>query len=390
MALEGRGLETVRILILGSKEYPLGTSTDALRSGGFEVYTQSLAEHLKGRVERVIVITRRFEGTQARELKDRIEVWRVPWIRGFYLRNPSFNLAAFCRGLFLEFDVVLAQGPVASLFGWILKSLRRRRLVTVPAGVAYVQPQYGWVARKVIYVLERIAYLGADAVVFLSEAEKEQFKRKMGFLPERHVVIPPGVELRRESGERAVQLREELGLKGKVVIAFVGRLLKVKGVEELVEAAKELPPQAALLIVGDGPERKRLEAIARELGLSGRIRFTGWRGDVPALLAVSDIFALPSYSEGLPISLLEAMAAGCACVVTDIGLPVEDEVDALVVQPGDVSGLRKAMERLVVDPELRRRLGERAREKARAEFTWTRAVESYLKLFTELCPESSS
>jgi len=100
----------MKILILGSKEYPLGTSDDPIKSGGIEVYTQNLVKHLKEKVERIIIVTRRFRGTKIYEMQENIEIHRVPWIRGFYLRNPSFNVCAFLKAMFLDFNVILRRG----------------------------------------------------------------------------------------------------------------------------------------------------------------------------------------------------------------------------------------------------------------------------------------
>jgi len=372
----------MRVLILGSKEYPMGTGDDPIKSGGIEVYTQHLVRYLRGKVE-LVVITRKFGGTPSFEVLDGVEVYRVPWLRGFYLRNPTFNLMSFFRALTLDYDIVLSQGPVATLLGAMLSRLRGKRLVARPAGVAYTQPQYPPVLRRVLYHLERQAYRRADAVVFLSDAERCQFERKLGYLPERWRVIPTGVEAVEVSRDEVQELRRELG-GGGALITFVGRLVGVKGVDLLISAVKDLEGDFKVLIVGDGPDRKKLESLAEGHGLRDRVVFTGWRSDVQAILAASDIFVLPSYSEGLPIALLEAMAAGKACVVTNIGLPVEDGKDALVVSPGDVNGLREALKKLLHSEDLRKKLGENARRRARRDFSWQRAAEAYLRLFREL------
>jgi glycosyltransferase involved in cell wall biosynthesis len=109
------------------------------------------------------------------------------------------------------------------------------------------------------------------------------------------------------------------------------------------------------LIVGDGGAANQDE---------GFIEFLGYRTDVPSILSMSDIFVLPSYSEGLPNALMEAMAAGCACVASGVGGVVEllsANEAGLTVPPGDGAALRGAIEKLLDDPDLRSRLGARAR-----------------------------
>jgi glycosyltransferase involved in cell wall biosynthesis len=376
----------MKLLLLGSKEYPFGTAVgDEIPSGGIERYTENLVRELR-RCEDIstLIITRLFPGLPKEEKKESIEVYRVPWIRGFYLRNPSFNLLAFFKALTLKFDIILSQGPVASFLGSILAILKKKKLIATPAGVAYVQPQYRGMIRKLIYLLEKIAYRRADAVVFLSAAEKEQFKRKLGYLPRRYLIIPTGVEVPKISKEETEKITEELNIRRSIVITFVGRLIEVKGAEIFIQALKDIKADFKAVIVGDGPEREKLENMVEKHRLEDKVIFTGWRNDVPAILAVSDIFVLPSYSEGLPIALLEAMMAGKACIVTDIGLPVENRKDALIVKAGNINELRKVLEELLENEKLRKKLGENAKKKVRNEFSWEKAAESYIKLFKNL------
>jgi len=266
----------------------------------------------------------------------------------------------------------------------LLSIIKRKKVLACPAGVAYVQPQYRKIVKRFLFIFEKITYRCVDAVVFLSEVEKEQFKKKLGYLPKHHFIIPPGIEIPKIFKKEVEKIKKELGINDKINITFVGRLIGVKGVEILISALKDLKKDFKVIIVGDGPDRKKLENLVKEYNLENRVIFTGWRNDVPAILAASDIFVLPSYSEGLPIALLEAMAAGKACVVTDIGLPVENRKDALVVKAGDAEELRKALEELIENEELRKKLGEEAKKKAMREFSWDRAAEIYLKLFEEL------
>lgn len=372
----------MKVLILGSKEYPVGTSDDPIKSGGIEVYTQHLVKHLKEKVEKVIIITRKFKNTKYYEKIGNVEVYRVPWIRGFYLRNPSFNFMSFLKSIFLDFDIVLSQGPISTFFAIITSNLKRKKLVARPAGVAYVQPQYPSLVKKLLYFIEKFAYNKADVVVFLSEAEKKQFKIKLGFVPENHVIIPTGVEIRDVKEGEIEKVKEEFGLKG-IVITFIGRLIAVKGADLLIEAVKHINYEIRVLIIGDGPERKNLEDMVKNYGLQKKVIFAGWRTDIPAILGATDIFVLPSYSEGLPIALLEAMGAGKACVVTDIGLPVEDGEDAIVVKPGDAKELRRVIGTLIEDKELREKLGKNAKNKA-IKFSWDKTAEKYFNLFNSL------
>jgi glycosyltransferase involved in cell wall biosynthesis len=157
-------------------------------------------------------------------------------------------------------------------------------------------------------------------------------------------------------------------------LVFVGRLAAVKGVPVLFEALRGLiadHPDLRLTLVGDGPERKGLEARAE--GLRGHVTFAGYRSqeEVAALLRGATALVLPSFAEGLPVVLMEALAARVPVVATRIaGVAelVEDGVSGLLVPPGDAVALRAALARVLGDPALRRAMGEAGRARVVAEF----------------------
>jgi glycosyltransferase involved in cell wall biosynthesis len=152
----------------------------------------------------------------------------------------------------------------------------------------------------------------------------------------------------------------------------VGRLKAPKDFLTLVRALAALPEGSfEALIVGDGPDRGAVEEEIRRLGLEKRVRLAGERSDVPALLADADLFVLPSRSEGLPVSVLEAMAAELPVVASGVGgLPelVVDGETGILVPPGAPEPLAAALGRLVEDRDLRRRFGAAGRTRAEALF----------------------
>jgi colanic acid/amylovoran biosynthesis glycosyltransferase len=159
-------------------------------------------------------------------------------------------------------------------------------------------------------------------------------------------------------------------------ILCVGRLVQRKGQSLLVEACAVLLGRGvpvALTLVGDGPTRAELEAQAHRLGVADRVRFAGAVGHdaILPMLRSADIFCLPSFSEGVPVVLMEAMAHSVPVLTTQImGIPelVENERTGLLVAPGRLDVLADALERLVREPELRERLGAQGRDKVLAEF----------------------
>lgn len=165
----------------------------------------------------------------------------------------------------------------------------------------------------------------------------------------------------------AAALRAELDIApGKKVILIVGRLSREKDHLTLLRAVHRLPASLAphLLIVGEGPERPRIEALIRELDFSSSVTLAGHRKSAEPFYAIADLAVLSSLSEGSPNALLEAMVTGVPVVATSVGgIPeiVTHKDSALLVQPRDVDALTAAMSRLLTDSVLSRRLVTRAR-----------------------------
>jgi glycosyltransferase involved in cell wall biosynthesis len=169
-------------------------------------------------------------------------------------------------------------------------------------------------------------------------------------------------------------------------IGAIGRLAAQKGFDVLLRALVDVPG-ARLVIVGDGEERGRLEALARELGIADRTSFPGWTEEPRRLLADFDVFALPSRFEGFPLSILEAQLAEVPIVATDVGsvreAVVPDET-GLLVAADQPEALAEALDALVGDPERRRRLGRAGREHVLARFTATHMARAFERLYEEL------
>lgn len=157
---------------------------------------------------------------------------------------------------------------------------------------------------------------------------------------------------------------------------FVGRLAGVKGVPILIDAMARLAdrhPDLTLRLVGDGPDRKTLEAEVARRGLQDRVLFLGYRSqaEVAGELAQADVFVLPSFAEGVPVVLMEAMAAQVPVLTTRIaGIPelVEDGISGRLVAPGDTQAFAEALDALLSDPEIRSRYGAAGRSKVVSEY----------------------
>ncbi|RMF73692.1 MAG: glycosyltransferase, partial [Alphaproteobacteria bacterium] len=178
-----------------------------------------------------------------------------------------------------------------------------------------------------------------------------------------------------------------------ILIGSVGRLDPVKDYDRLIAALAGLADpwrkQVAGVLIGDGPERLRLEELAREAGLGGRFLVTGRASDTAELLRAFDIFVLPSRFEGLSNALLEAMATGLPIVATAVGGTPElvtAGVSAELVPPADEMALKDALVGLLADPARRTALGRHALERAQGRFSVDAFVASYAALYESLAP----
>jgi len=170
------------------------------------------------------------------------------------------------------------------------------------------------------------------------------------------------------------------------VVGTVTRVDRHKGLEVLVEALRQLP-QAHGVVVGEGPELPALRKLAEARGVGERLVTTGFDPEPRAALQGFDVFVLPSRFESLPLSILEAMSAGLPVVASEVGSVPEAVLDGetgLLVPAGDAAALAGAMGRLLDDPDLRRRMGERGQELARERFSAARMARDYERLYARV------
>lgn len=218
-----------------------------------------------------------------------------------------------------------------------------------------------------------------------------RFTHEQSGIPlEKLFAIPNGVVQESFEMSRGA-FRQQLGLSDETpLIAAVGRLEKQKGMDYLLEAAADVSggfPDAVLAIVGAGPDEERLKERAGKLGLGDVVRFIGWTPDVPQILVDADVFVLASLWEGMPNVVLEAMAARCAVVATEVGGCPEiiiHEESGLLVPPAQSKALADSMRRLLADGKLRKRLAEDGRRRVEEKFSIGTMVESNENLYRRL------
>jgi sugar transferase (PEP-CTERM/EpsH1 system associated) len=245
--------------------------------------------------------------------------------------------------------------------------------------------------------VQRAVWSRADRVVAVSSMLADRMARVTGFPRDRVQVIVNGADLARFGSVDRVSARATLNLPSDAfVIGTVGRLVPVKDQETLLGAVARLRSAGSAclaLIAGDGPLHDALRARAAALGVESAIRFLGRRGDVERILASLDVFVLTSLSEGMPNSILEAMAAGLPVVSTAVGgvfEVVDDGVTGLLAPVGDVDGIAGALGTLARDGALRSRMGAQGSARARSHFSLGRMLEQYERMYLELAMPASS
>jgi glycosyltransferase involved in cell wall biosynthesis len=282
-----------------------------------------------------------------------------------------------------DVDVLHPHGYKADLYAWAAAAGSR---------VALVATSHNWPSKalsmRAYAVVDRLALRSFDKVVVVSDAVA-QILRRSGVANEKVELIPNGVDLARFR-DVAPALRTETREGAEPIVGFVGRLVAEKGGVALLHAAQRVLAKRAktkFVLVGEGPARQEWEALSRELGIDRQITFTGARNDMPEVYASFDAMVLPSEIEALPMCLLEAMAAGKPVIATRVGaIPrlIMNGTTGLLIEPGDVNGLTKAILRVLEDRDFARRLGEKGRERVAQHFSAEQMAKNYIGTYEQV------
>lgn len=255
------------------------------------------------------------------------------------------------------------------------------RLAAAAAGVPVVHTVHGWsyvglttgrgrrgrLVRWAVIALERWLARWTRALVVVTPLDAERGLGDGIGRPDQYRVVRSGIDLNRPRSGRAARpdLRRQQGWSDRFVVGVVSRLVVAKGIDTLVMAfARTAVPGGVLVVVGDGPDRPRLEQLAVEAGLGPeQVRFLGARDDAAHLVAAFDLFALPSHWEGLPRTLVEAVAAEVPVVATAVGgIPelIRPGRTGTLVPVGDPAALAAVLAAAAADPGPFRAMAERA------------------------------
>ncbi|MEW6747241.1 MAG: glycosyltransferase [Planctomycetota bacterium] len=313
------------------------------------------------------------EGDLGDEVPDGVELVRVEGLGRVV--NPLRDVTALAalRAKLLAFrpDIVHTHAAKAGTLGRLaaLSLNPRARLVHTYHGhvlSGYFSP---WLSRTFTQI-ERWLARHTDRLVAVSPRIRDELVERFRVgASSQYRVIPGGVDRLSEAGLERVGARHALGLpEAGPLVGVIARLTRIKNHANLLRALAccgDVPPRLA--VVGDGEERERIGELAHELGVAPLVQFLGWIDEPRRYIRAFDVVVLPSDAEGLPLVLVEAMAAGGAVLATAVGgVPdlVTHEVDGLLVPPRDPGALARALQRLIADRALRERLGRAALARA--------------------------
>jgi len=361
--------------------------TENLGVGGLERVVATLCKEMDPNRFEPSVICMRAGGPFADELTDLgIPVHVLPWSRDRIDYTAFRKVAAILRKeridvLHTHNSPALFDGSVAALMAGVRTHIHTDHARDFPDRLRYMVAEH--LCSHLVYRFVGVSDHTSENLVKWEKISR----RRLRTVP--NGIIAPEVPAAFDPAEK----RRELGIPtGVPVIGTVCRLMPQKGLEFLLQAAvqlRERVPDFVILIAGEGGEKDRLEAEIRELDLGGQVRLLGLRLDVPELLRIFDVYALPSRWEGLPMAVLESMAAGVPLVASAVGgvpTAVRDGVTGILVPPCRVEELAEGLATLLLDRELRLKLGRGARQVFQEEFTARQMVRRYERMYLRRDP----
>lgn len=282
-----------------------------------------------------------------------------------------------------EFDLVHTHSTEAGIIGRFAAALAGTpAVVHTVHGVPFADDRND-VLERFILACERAAATRTDRLVTNADAITQDYLSRAIGQPDQYRTVYSGIDLERF---RDVEPATDVDGDG-VRLLMVGRLADGKGFSDLLAAIDRLPTDdLSVYLVGDGPQRDAIEREIERRDLQARVSLLGYRSDVPSIMAACDVFVLPSYREGTPRVITEAMASGLPVVSTDIaGIPeqVADGESGYLIRPGDVDALANRLERLIDSRERRQSFGRAGRDRVER-FSATQMLEDLDAVYRDL------
>lgn len=380
------------------------------RIGGPGTVVQKVSRELVSRGHEVAVVTQSVKGAPIYEVDAGVKVYRtknISDVNEFTVWNIGFGIISFSKKIFdlRDYDVFHAHDVSVAGFSGVLMS----HVISKPFVLKYggdlvfeyltIKNPKGWnsvdgldatleyrgVLGTLIRSVQRWYFRSYDVIAPDAASCVGHLARGWKVDEGKIRVLVNGVDTQKFSPVNRFKSNRDF-----FTLVTTGRLIESKGIDVILKALPIVLEKHSvkLLVVGDGPEKSRLEVIARELNISGQVTFLGrvLPSDISKYLGQADIFVFPSFKESTPNSLLEAMSAGLPCIVSDVDGVREVVGDdcALKVFPGDVGVFAGAICQLIESPEMREKLSKNARKRVVDEYSWDKVIENYLRVYNSI------
>lgn len=294
----------------------------------------------------------------------------------FNLRSLSILLSIIRQN---DIDVIHTQLFFADLYGRLAGKISQVPFIVTTIQSSVYEPDNVFLYSYKRKLLDSYSgRLANDRFIAVSGFVKDSIIRRLKFNPKKIEIIPNYIDFSALNSVRQQDisaLKKELDIKtGEIIFITVSRLNPAKGLNYLLEAFAALNkqyPSVKLLIAGSGPSEAELKGLSRILGIKDKVVFLGERNDIKELLHMSDIFVFPTLSEGLPLSLLEAMAVGKSCIASDIG-PIQEIIqnndNGILFRTKDSKDILRAMLEVIPSSERSRQMARKGRDFVRGKF----------------------
>lgn len=368
-------------------EITIGYIVSSLNYGGVEKFVIDLANNIDTQYYKPVIISLTEAAPLAAQLKNHIKIYYLDKKAG-----NDFSIPKKIKTIVAKEQIKILHSNNWSTF---VEAVAAKLICKIPL----VHTQHGMEKNDVESSVKRIirnkirlfsAYC-TDNVVVVSDATKQFVNKEWGF-PERKINhIYNGVDTEKYSSNELTRnkIRLKHGINEQdIVIGSVGRLMPVKNYPNLLKAfAKITNKNSKLILVGEGPDLNNLKMLGTQLKIADRTRFLGARPDIDKMLNIMDIFVLPSFSEGVSLSLLEAMAVSLPCVATAVGgnvEVVEHNKNGLLVQSDDFLSLANTLNKLIENYKLRKTIGQSALNRVNQLFSFSSMLHQYQSIYSTL------
>ena len=304
------------------------------------------------------------------------DIIKVVKTKSSTLAYISFFIKVFFKTLVLDYDVVHAHyTPHSTLLPALLKCIKKKPFViTFHGSDLYLLP----FKNKLLFIAFKYVVSKADKIIVRSTAMKRMME-EMGIFPSKIAFIGAGVDTSIFYPRNKNKMREMLKIpKNKKIVLFVGRLSQRKGVNLIYECAKKMP-SVLYILIGNGPIKENISNCL----------FTGSRPheEIPLWMAAADIFVLPSYSEGLPNVVMEALSTGVPAIVTNIPGNLElvrDGETGFIVPIGDVNAIREKISYLIENEDIVKKMGKEGRKDMVERYDRKKIIKKLKEIYEEL------